>query len=652
MLYLMSNKNRVIEMMTSNFHKIGWGALAAAMLAAGCVNEDPVYIEPTVPETTETGYLTMSAIGLYVVADSETDQETEQHPTAALHTRADGAQTDTNTGITRGSEALQEDEYRVTIRSRDAAEPVFYGTYAQLKSAMAAHEKGLEVPVGVYDISATSNLSDAGAPDDVQASPSYAGSVEGVSVGKDAETRVGTVVCKLQNIKITVGVAADLYEQLAVLDPERDPANKIDARVYYGETANPSVEWKVPTDWDWTAEHADAVYFPVLHEKHNTLYFSFRARTLDGKVMQMTKEISGVLQGQWRRIHVIPRYDTTGNLTFDVTISAFVQENEIVVGDDGTTKMWRELAYVDPDDPSMAAPSLKWADGSALPETIEVGSTPVQAVTIDAPNTIERVGLTFRSTHPDFAADTAAMTVEDLCAVSRNTLLSAYGIPFGDALKGQTAVTFALDGILKEIRDYAGEYTFAFAVTDCAGFTCEQTLRFLCGDGGGAAAPTIVWETGRLYDDDGYRADGTPIAGAPFVELEEGMEIVLQLKADPHFESIHLKITSEVLTAELLAEAKLSTEFDLCDLKDFEYDGDIKTAEEQASMLTENLKLIDKVNDELKQESTAAFDITGFVPLLQMLGENGGEKFQFALTVTDAGGRSTTKYLRLQNPAE
>lgn len=626
-------------------------AMAIVFAAAGCVNEDPVYIGPEICPTTETGYLTMSSIGLYVVADSETDQETEQSP-ATMRSRADNASTDDKAGITRGLEAAQEDEYVVTIMPRGTTEPLFRGKYADLKAAIAADEKGMEVPVGMYDISATSNLSVSGAPDNVQTLPSYAGAVDGVSVAKDVATKVETVVCKLQNIKITVGVAADLYEQLEVLDPTTDPVKKIDARVYYGDKENPTVEWNIPNDWDWTADDAKAVYFPVLDEGNNTLHFSFRARTKGGKPITMNKDISGILKGQWRRIHVIPRYDTTGNLTFDVTVSAFVQDETIVVGDDGAivTMCWTEKAYIDPDDPSMAAPSIKWADGSELPETIMVGMTATQPVTIDAPNVIERVGLTCTMTNPEFAADAKALTFNDLCTATLTRMLAKYGIPFGDELKGQTSVTFGVDKILAQIRDYEGEYTFVFTVTDQAGFTCEQTLRFQSGSGGGDTAPTIVWSTGRLFDDEGFNADGTEIAGAEYVTMYDGMEIDLQLTAYPNFESIRVTISSDALDAGTLALAGLATSFDLCDLQDFVFDGDIYSAENQAKALKETLGLIDKVNDELKQERTASFNITGFVSMMKLLG--GGAKFQFALTVEDASGRSTTKYLRLQNPEE
>ncbi len=631
-----------------NFRIIGV-SMAFVFAAVGCVNEDPVYIEPGNPVTTETGYLTMSSIGLYVVSDSMTDQNTEHSP-ASMPTRGGSVATDHRTGTTRGQEASHEDGYIVTIMPKGASEPLFRDTYAALKTVMASNEKGMEVPVGMYDITATSNLTAAGAPADVQASPSYAGVVSGVSVAKDVPTKVETLVCKLQNIKITVGVAADLYEQFEVLDPDVDPTRKIEAKVYSDDKTNP-VEWEIPADFDWTASEPKPVYFPVSADGSNTLRFSFRAKARDGRPITMNKGISGILKGQWRRIHVIPKYDTTGELTFDVTVSAFVQDETIIVGDKGAMvpMYWSELPYVDPDDPSMAAPSIRWADGSELPETITVGSTPTQEVIIAAPNVIERVALTFRSTNSEFAADVAAMTVEDLCTVPYTRPFRSYGIPLGDELKGQTAVSFGVDKILAQIRDYRGDYSFIFTVTDQAGFTCEQALNFTSA-GDGNAVPQVIWESGTLFDNDGFNADGSEKPGVEYVKMRDGMEIDIKLAAEPNFEAIKVKITSPALTPDVLALAGLNTEFDLCNLQDFTYDGDLHTAADQANALKNNLGLIDKVDDELKAESEASFNITGFVSMMKLLG--GGAKFQFALTVVDANGQSTTKYLRLQNPAE
>lgn len=623
-------------------------ALLAMTLATACMDETPAYkIEPENPGETATGYLMLASSGLSVVIDAETDQDTEA-PSPMSATRAG---TDLTTGLPNGDEAAATNlnDFRVTIRPTNGGTPVFQGTYSQLKSRMQEHQLGMAVPVGIYELSATSNSSATGKPDQVQALPSYAGSQSGISVTKANGTNVDPVVCKLQNIKISLEVAADLYTQLAPVDN----THVIDATIYYGDNKeSAAVKWEVPASWNWKSTNPKAVYFPSLNDNGNLLHLSFRAKLKEtGRIITMNKDIANILPGQWRRIKVIPKYDTTGNITFDVEISSFVQDETIVVGPNGDISMtWSELPYFDPDDPSMAAPAIRWADGSAIPDPIEVGVVPMQDLVIAVPNGLAKLGLSFQSNNPDFQDDASLLTNDDLCSVARNPLLDLYGIPYGDSLRGQEEITFSPDAIVSAIRDYEGTYTFTFIMTDNAGFTSEQDVRFLVGEGGAELSPMILWAGGTLYNESGYDAQDRPIEGMPFVQMRDGMQIVVQLTALPNFESISVKITSDVLNAELLAAAGLTTEFDLCNLQDFVYDGDNYTAASQAKVLTENLKLIDKVNEDLKREHAATFNISPFVEIMTMLGEN--EKFQFALTVRDGEGRSMTRYLRLQNPAE
>lgn len=638
------------------------GAMALLWAATGCVKDAPYYVDPVDPETVETGYLRLSDLGLYVVVDSETDQSTEASPTVALTRADDGDEKDETTGVVKGHDVVvanndfSEFKVKICAHGSDAA-PVFDGTYSQLRAQMVSG-KGLQVPIGTYDIMATSNTTPAGAPIGVQARPSYAGLYAGadntgVEVKKGETSDVGTITCKLQNIKITVTVAADLYSQL---EPLTAGGNLINASVAYKD--NTSIFWDVPASWVWTKKQDEQVpvYFPAVSKEEKVLNFTFTAK-LKGKTesITMNREIAHVIAGQWRRIHVIPKHDAQGNLTFDASISTLVQDETITVGDeeDATVPItWNEQPYVDPDDPSLVGPSIKWADDTDLPETI--AAAPTKQVKIAAPGGIDQIGLTVTTTNADFSADAEKMTVSDLCAVTSSRYLTEYGIPFGASLKGQTEVSFGLDGIFGQINGYPGDYTFAFKVTDQSGATCEQTLKFVIGGGAGGGdetGPTAVWAGGTLYDNDGFNADGTEKPGTQYVVMSEGMEIDIQLAADPHFESIKVKI-SGALTEDVLNAAHLSTEFDLCNLQEFvDSFGDTQTVEAQKKALTENLGLIDKVNDELKALGSASFSITKFVPIMkEVCGPDA--KFQFALTVVDAEGRSTTKYLRLQNPAE
>ncbi len=623
--------------------------LMLAFAAAGCVNEDPGFGESENLGTTATGFLTFSDV--HVVVDSEIDQNTEESPTRAMLSRADDASSPT--GATRGKEAASLNDYRIVIEGRKNG-VVRDATYGVLKNEMG--DKGLEVPVDTYTITATSHTP-AGSmlPDDVQSNPSYGGEKRSVTVSKEQTTPVGTIYCKLQNIKITLSVSADLYDQLDVLDgsglSDVVAGQKIKAAIYCD--GNKSVRWDVPADWNWETtdkELVPPVYFPALNpDGFNTLHLSFTAK-LNGGLIPMDKDITEIMKGQWRRIHVVLQYDTTGNLTFDAQVSSFVQDETIEIKGDGSMAgiTWSELPY---EDPSTFGPSIRWADGTEVPEVPEpivLDGGALQNIVLRAPNGIQKVALAYSTTNADMDYS-GLLNIEDLCASKGNPTLKSFGIPYGADLAGRTEAVFELNKLAEQIGAYDGEYTFTFTVIDGKGQPYTRTLKFISG-GGSGTPPQVIWADGTLYDDDGFNADGTEKPEAKYVVMNDEMKIDIELKAFPNFRSIAVVITSDALDASTLALAHLPTSFDLCHLQDFEYNGILHTAAQQAYQLRDNLKLIGVVNDDLKAKNEASFSITGFISMMNILGADA--KFQFKLTVVDSQGRSTTKYLRLQNPAE
>lgn len=652
--------------------------LAATLLAAACKDETPGYlVEPEGPQGAQTdaaGYLSLAPEVLTVLVDAQTDQSTDAPSPLGLTTRADYT---TDPGVPRGNEAdaAALDDFLVTVRGKSStatgADASIYDktfTYRTLKDSLAnaanLGKRGLTVPVGIYEVLVTSHNEKSDGdyvrkPTGVQQLPSYAGDA-GVAAGgeilvekydkeKDNYREIKNIVCKLQNVKITVEVSADLLDKLDVIDAAE--GYLIDAEVYYGKTKDVSTataKWEIPHAWDWWQNRQTPVYFPepAADEK---LWLRFKARMSGSDTeLELYKEVSGIVGGQWRRIRVVPKYATQGDITFDVEIDSFVQDGEIEIGDSAGASeriLWSELPYFDP----TAAPVIAWADGSDLPATIEVGSA-VQDVVITAANGLERVSLQFATENPDFAEDVELLAIADLCTVVHSSLLEAYGIPYGTQLAGQSEVTFNFASVFARLAGHEGDYTFTFVLTDSVGNETTQSIVFHSGAGGsgGGDAPTVTWAGGKLFDESGYNANGTPKSGAEFVELYDGMSIRLSLNADPHFEAIKVTITSQTLTEDVLALAGLPLSFDLCNLKDFtDASGEFHPATDQEDALTnpDRIYIINKVNGALKAESSATFDITKFVDILLGFEKS---KFQFALTVVDANGNSTTKYLRLQ----
>ena len=84
------------------FTKILTAAAATALLATGCVNEDPAYKnnEPgTPPDPNAKGYLTLADMSMRVVVDTDTETRPDDtsDETAKPQTRTDEAQPDVDT---------------------------------------------------------------------------------------------------------------------------------------------------------------------------------------------------------------------------------------------------------------------------------------------------------------------------------------------------------------------------------------------------------------------------------------------------------------------------------------------------------------------------------------------------------------------------
>lgn len=602
-----------------------------AFAAAGCVNEDPGFDESDNLSTTATGFLTLS--GVHVITDSETDQNTEESPTEAVLSRADASNP---TGLTRGEEATSLDDYRIVIEGRKNG-VVRDTTYSVLITEMG--DTGLEVPVDIYTITATSNKSDNGHPVIVQSEPSYGGEIESVSVGKEEHKSAGTIVCKLQNIKITLSVAADLYygldELVNLTDEEASSINldkkklssgqKIKASVYYGdaESAPEALRWDVPADWDWTKDPAP-VYFPALDgDGYNKLQLSFTAKMRNGALIPMVKDITDIMNGQWRRIHVVLIHDTDGNLTFDAQVSSFVQDDTIVVGDpndpNGVAEIrWTELPYKDP---STFGPSIRWADGTEVPETIVLADGALQNIVLHAPNGIQKVALAYSTTNADMDYS-GLLNIDDLCTSKGNPTLKNFGIPYGADLVGQQEAVFELNKLAEQIGPYDGEYTFTFTVIDGKGQPCTRPLKFMAGKVG----PTVE---GVGFDIDTVQevSPVEPVEGDENAPKTDPAEVNVTVHSDAGIDELWVSIISDKLTP-MLGEVDIPEKFNLCALDD--------------DMVGTMSGFGFPCNEEVKGKQELDFQISA--KLMELLAGFPGDH-QFQLRVVDANGEITKSIL-------
>ncbi len=601
-----------------------WFGLAVMVVfTASCVNEDPAYKQEDPLANEEVGYVNFGTGALSVLLDSDTDQ------TPIITTP--GAQT--RTALEVGDEASDTKEFKVKIRNTQTNETWFNGTWAklnqQVSEAQAAGKPGMEIPVGSYDIIATSNTSTNGEPHPIQQRPCYWGkSATPMVVEKGVtieEERTPKVICKLKNIKTTVEITADLLEKL-------DQTKKISAAVGIDAAgaeyiySNQSIGSYPIHDW---AEKrlTDPIYFAAPNAENNIMRFTFTA-TLKGaeKGLTLNKEIPGVKGGQWRKIRMGIKYNTEGNLAITVEVSTLMIDETINVGDvNASTNTWKEEGYDDPE----TMPSLQWP-GVDLTQPIQLAnlSGSQEALTISAPNGLKSIALDCSTSSTDEALknDMTAMTVADLLAVTGNATLSDYGIPFGSTLKGTTSATVDMNKLIAKLRDKTeGSCTFRFRVTDQTGASIDQSVTLQMGKG---VPPQIAGE--------GFNIDNWQevVQGSTTFPLENGTtsdHIQINVTSSIGLTNLWVEINSEELIG-MLAGA-MPSKFDLCNIDP-----------NDTNLLAQLDMFGFPYNDGVKNKTDVPFTISAQIygMLTGIIGDH-----EFILTAIDPNGE-TTKSLKVR----
>ena len=168
---------------------------AAALLLAGCVNEDPYYGKDPGGETPDgTGFLSVGDMELRVVYDAQTE------------TGWDDARDDAAAKAPRTRSNPTVDQIAVEIVD-EAGATVAKKSYGEWK----AQTEPIEMAAGNYTLKASSAETIAAADWEC---PVYA-TEKDFTIRKGETTRMPDLVCTLANIKVTVGYAADLADLLS-----------------------------------------------------------------------------------------------------------------------------------------------------------------------------------------------------------------------------------------------------------------------------------------------------------------------------------------------------------------------------------------------------------------------------------------------------
>lgn len=555
-----------------------------AMLATGCKDETPNYGQTGGGSSETVGYVDLNGLSPQVLLDAEINQTPAQ--TTAAQTRA----------VTEATP-----DYLVRIYN-SSDECVLNTTYGDMQSQFndGPEQNLLALPVGTYRLEVHSQ-DPSSVPDVEWEAPTYGTTYDFAVLRSHTSdsplTIADEVVCKLSNIKVTVSISADLAELLG---------DDTKSTVTLGSAVA-----------EFTKSESRAAYFRPQNSDGDTLEFKLTG-TKDGKPAELSKTITGVKAGQWRKIMLSIVYAETGDIKIVVTVDSFVQDSEITIN--STESLWEPELDEGTDRPTLTWPGHDLAQPVALDESMYDpsgtfnGTAP--ALTLSAADGIQILLLGITSDNAAFRTEiieAAGLTDVDLCGtISR--LHPFYGL---QVTAGATEATIDLESIMYLFFGYEGSHTLTFNMTDNKGRNAVATLQFNYGKGTAEEDPSIVC---RQFDIDQPHTTQT------------GDEIDVDIKTASGIQAFVVSIISETLNEEVLAAVGLRPTFDLCNITD---------PEELAALTSDDIGF--PVNDDVKGQTSMTFSVTKFTGMLSAFPGT----HQFKLAVTNAEGSTTTKTLQL-----
>lgn len=555
-----------------------------AVLATGCKDETPNYGQTGGGSSETVGYVDLNGLSPQVLLDAEINQTPAQ--TTAAQTRA----------VTEATP-----DYLVRIYN-SSDECVLDTTYGDMQSQFndGPEQNLLALPVGTYRLEVHSQ-EPSSVPDVEWEAPTYGTTYDFAVLRSHTSdsplTIADEVICKLSNIKVTVSISADLAELLG---------DDTKSTVTLGSAVA-----------EFTKSESRAAYFRPQNSDGDTLEFKLTG-TKDGKPAELSKTITGVKAGQWRKIMLSIVYAETGDIKIVVTVDSFVQDSEITIN--STESLWEPELDEGTDRPTLTWPGHDLAQPVALDESMYDpsgtfnGTAP--ALTLSAADGIQTLLLGITSDNAAFRTEiieAAGLTDVDLCGtISR--LHPFYGL---QVTAGATEATIDLKSIMYLFFGYEGSHTLTFNMTDNKGRNAVATLQFNYGKGTAEEDPSIVC---RQFDIDQPHTTQT------------GDEIDVDIKTASGIQAFVVSIISETLNEEVLAAVGLRPTFDLCNITD---------PEELAALTSDDIGF--PVNDDVKGQTSMTFSVTKFTGMLSAFPGT----HQFKLAVTNAEGSTTTKTLQL-----
>ena len=536
---------------------------ATAVLALGSCSKDKVdYIDPNGTHTDNIGYLSLSGMTATVLEDTDNVEST---------TRAEGVD-------------INNFDVVITNAQGEKVESFKYGQRP---------EEPIALEGGVYRLSMSSAAMVAAEWEN----PIF-GAEKEVIITRKQTTEVKDIVCKMQNIKVSVAYSADLKDQL---NPEYTKMT-----VELGES---KLEYAF-------AEERAGFFAPLAQE--NSLKLTFNCRYVDSdKDIIMTNEIKGVKAAQWRKINVVVQHAADGTATIGIVCDTWTYDDEVTF--DSSAMLMEEVI---PDDTD--APAIVW-EGHDLNEPFELTDDMFDtegnfksSINLDVTSNlpISQLVVKVSSDNADFVkAYSEIMSVEeDLCAPAATAaILKMMGYPTD--VKGQTSTRLKFAAQTDLLKMYEGTHTYQIEVVNELGARSVATLTIKYGQN---VAPQIQWV--------GYDIDERQT-------IKTGDTCMIRVSAPLAIKDFEIEIVSNALTPEELQAVGLASKFSLV------------TSTEMFEALS---GLGFPVGDEVYNQTLISEEQLNISNFLGVLGMLGAGDHDFVMTVTDMEGNATTKTVMMR----
>ncbi len=290
------------------------------------------------------------------------------------------------------------------------------------------------------------------------------GAEQSFEIVENQTTNLGTITCKLINIKVSVAYNQTMAEAMG------DDCN---VRVTIGDGS-----------LDFSKDESQCGYFAA-PEASNAMTVKFTG-TVNGSYSSMTKAFTDVKAGQWRKITFILNINDEGNASFDIQIEDWCDEEELggnidheetVIGPDPEQP-------AEPDDPANPdAPKVVYKGGEVPTDPIVVSAGMELSFQIEAPKLIDQFSVDIASDNPDFVNDVLSTGVSPLDLINPTEdqigICTLFGLPYGEQVAGKDAVDFVLTNAIVPLMGFPGTHTFTLTITDKEGnkTVCPITMK-------------------------------------------------------------------------------------------------------------------------------------------------------------------------------